>query len=116
MAARANVVSVLREGGRGNTSRAINLVTRGLVEGRRPAGVIVPGAAIFVTVLGLNFLGDGGNSKFTLLDSRSQVDVRQDSVVQTNRGGGGFAEMSNAQTNGLHELSALFDQGRRRVQ
>jgi predicted permease len=31
MAARANVVEVLREGGRGNTSRAINLVTRGLV-------------------------------------------------------------------------------------
>ncbi len=31
MAARANVVEVLREGGRGNTSRTINLVTRGLV-------------------------------------------------------------------------------------
>jgi putative ABC transport system permease protein len=31
MAARANVVEVLREGGRGNTSRAINVVTRGLV-------------------------------------------------------------------------------------
>ena len=31
MASRASVVQVLREGGRGNTSRAINLVTRGLV-------------------------------------------------------------------------------------
>ncbi len=31
MASRASVVQVLREGGRGSTSRAINLVTRGLV-------------------------------------------------------------------------------------
>jgi putative ABC transport system permease protein len=31
MAARANVVEMLREGGRGNTSRAINVATRGLV-------------------------------------------------------------------------------------
>ena len=31
MASRASVVEVLREGGRGNTSRAIDLVTRGLV-------------------------------------------------------------------------------------
>ncbi len=31
MSSRANVVAVLREGGRGNTSRGINLVTRGLV-------------------------------------------------------------------------------------
>ncbi len=31
MAPRANVVAVLREGGRGNTSRAVNLATRGLV-------------------------------------------------------------------------------------
>lgn len=31
MASRAKVVEVLREGGRGNTSRAINLVSRGLV-------------------------------------------------------------------------------------
>ncbi|HEY3383358.1 MAG TPA: ABC transporter permease [Vicinamibacterales bacterium] len=31
MASRANVAGVLREGGRGNTNRAINLVTRGLV-------------------------------------------------------------------------------------
>jgi putative ABC transport system permease protein len=31
MAARANVIAVLREGGRGNTSRAVSLVTRGLV-------------------------------------------------------------------------------------
>src|SRR6185312_14821990 len=31
MSSRANVVGVLKEGGRGTTSRAINLVTRGLV-------------------------------------------------------------------------------------